>query len=95
MKIRDVIKKMELKYSQIQCNCFKKLYIFETVEELVLMFYTSIQDYYDYKSSFKSIYTKQYNFCNVNVCHSFYYSTEYDDDYDDENDFLSLLKNTE
>ena len=58
----------------------------------MLVFYASIQDYSDYKSIHKSIYPKQYEFRNSNVCHSLYYSTEYDDDYDDEDVFLSLLK---
>ena len=56
------------------------------------MFYTSIQDYYDYKSIYNFIYQKQYNFCNVNVCHSLYYSTEYDDYYDDENVFFEFAE---
>ena len=65
---------------------------FKAVEELVLIFYTSIQDYYDYKSIYSFIYPKQYDFCNVNVCHSLYYSTEYDDYYDGENDLYDFAE---
>ena len=41
-----------IKYSKMQCTCFKKLFVkfSKTVEELVLIFYNSIQDYYDSKS---------------------------------------------
>ena len=36
------------------------LYCLKTIEELVLLFYASIQDYYEYKSFHKSIDQKQY-----------------------------------
>ena len=68
------------------------LYFFKTIEELVLIFYASIQDYYDFKSMYSFIYPKHYDVCNSNVCHSLYYSTEYDSDYDDENDFYEFAE---
>ena len=56
-----------------------------------MIFYTSIQDYFGYKWVYKSIYPK-FNFCNVNAWHSLYYSTEYDSDYEDKNDFNELAE---
>jgi hypothetical protein len=66
--------------------------IFNNNWRISLIFYASIQDYYDYKSIYKSLYPKQYEFCNSNVCHSLYYSTEYASDYDDENDFYEFAE---
>ena len=61
-------------YLQLGCHCFKKLFInfFKTVEELVWMFYNSMQDYFDHKSIHNFIYPKHYDVCNANVCHSLY-----------------------
>jgi hypothetical protein len=56
-------------------------------EELVLIFYNSIQYYFDYKSIHNSIYPKHFEFCNVSVCHTLYYSAEYDDYYDDDDSY--------
>ena len=83
-----------LRYSRIGDTCFKKLSISfsKTVEELVLMFYNSIQDYFDYKTICNSIFPKHYDFCNANVSHCLYYSTEYDDYYDDENGFYDFAE---
>jgi len=74
-----------IRCSQLGCHCFWKLFrnVSTTIEELVLIFYNSIQAHFNYKSNYNSIYPKHYDFCNANVCHSLYYSTEYDDDYDD------------
>ena len=83
-----------IRYSQLDCQCFKQIFInlSKTVEELVSIFYNSIQDYFDNKSIYNSIYPKHYEFCNANVCHSLYYSTEYDDYYDDEDDFYEAAE---
>ena len=64
---------------------FQKLSITfsKTVGGLVLIFYNSIQDYFVYKQIYNLTYPKHYEFCNANVCHSLYYSTEYVDYYDD------------
>ena len=76
---------------------FQKLINFsKTLEELVLTFYNSIQDYFDYKSIYDFIYPRHYDFCNVNVCHSLYYSTEYVSDNDEENgmcEFAETVQN--
>ena len=61
-------------------NCTK------TIEELILIFYNSTQDYHDYKLLINHIYPKIYNFCSVNTASCLYYSTEYDSDYDDDDD---------
>ena len=73
-------------------SLLQKLFInfSKTVEEFVLI--VSIQYYFDYKSSHRFIYPKHHDFWYENVCHSLYYSTEYDDDYDDENGFYEFAE---
>ena len=48
-----------LRYSQLGCHWFKQIFISlsKAIEELVLMLYNSIQDYFDYKSihNFKTL----------------------------------------
>ena len=71
-------------YSHVDCTNFKNLFInySKTIEELILIFYNSIQDYYDYKQFYKCIYPEPYKFYNADTPSSLYYSTEYDSDYD-------------
>ena len=71
----------------------KYLYTFlKHLKNWFLIFYKSVQDYFGYKSIHHFIYPKHYDFCNDNVCHSLYYSTEYDDDYDDGYDFYEFAE---
>ena len=57
----DIIE--HIKCSEIQSLCFKRLFInlSKKVEELVLIFYNSIQDYFDYKSIHNLICPKHYD----------------------------------
>ena len=88
----DIIE--HIKHSQIQCLCFKKLFINFSfpIEELVLIFHNSIQDYFDCKTTHNFIDPKNFNSCNANVCQYLYYSTAYDDDYDDGDDFYDFAE---
>ena len=65
------------------------------MEELVLIFYNSIQDYFDYTKSFNSLCPTHYNFRNATASPSLYYSTEFDDDYDDDDfyEFAETIQN--
>jgi hypothetical protein len=80
----DVIE--HIRYSHVDCINFKDLFInySKTIEELILIFYNTIQDYYDYKQFYKCIYPESYKFYNDDTPSSLYYSTEYDSDYDDD-----------
>ena len=51
-----------IRYSQLGCHCFKKLFInlSRTVEDLVLISYMSIQDYFQYKSPKKDFLIKRW-----------------------------------
>ena len=82
-------------YSHIDCINFKDLFInySKTIEELILIFNNSIQDYYDYKQFYKCIYPESYKFYNDDTPSSLYYSTEYDSDYDDDEDFAEEIQN--
>ena len=75
-----------IRYSHIGCSCFKELSInfSKAIEELVLIFYNSIQDYFVYTKIFNFMYPIHYKFRNANASPSLYYSTEYGDDYDDD-----------
>ena len=81
----DVIE--HIRYSHIDCINFKDLFInySKTIEELILIFYNSIQDYYDYTR--KCIYPEYHKSYNADTPSSLYYSTEYDSDYDDDEEF--------
>ena len=74
-------------YSHVDCINFKDLFInySKTIEELILIFYNSIQDYHDYTR--KYIYPEYYKCYNADTPSSLYYSTEYDSDYDDDDEF--------
>ena len=70
----------------------KNLFInFSKNKQLPSISYSSIQDYFDYKTIYNFIYPKHYNSCNVNVSHCLYYSHEYDSDYD-EDDFYEFAE---
>ena len=82
----DVIME-HIRYSHIGCNCFEKnicTSFYKT--EKALICYNSIQDYLIIKQ-FIILYPKHHNFCNVKASHCLYYSTEYDSDSDDEDEF--------
>ena len=49
----------------------------------------SIQVYYDYKE-YNPIYPEHYNFCNVNASPCLYYSTGYDEDYDNNENYYEF-----
>ena len=85
-----------IRYSQLGCHCFKKLFVnlSRTVEDLVLIFYNSIQDFFDYETIHNFTYPKHV-FCNAKASHRLYYSTEYDSDYDDENVFNELAESVQ
>ena len=78
-----------IKYSNVRCCNFKNFFInyTKTIEELILIFYNSIQDYHDYKLLMNHTYPNTYSFCSVNTASCLYYSTEYDSDYDDDDSF--------
>ena len=76
----------------------KKIFInfSKTIEELVLIFYNTTQDYCEYKTIYNLIHPKHYNCCNVKASHCSYYSTGYDDYDDDENcvyEFAETIQN--
>ena len=78
-----------IRYSHDDCPMFKGLFINykKTIEELVLIFYTSIQDYFDYKMFYRHISPEHYTYINEEAPYCLYYTTEYDSDYDDDDEF--------
>ena len=82
-----------IRYSHVGCNCFTELFInfSKTIEDLGLISYSSIQDYFDYTKFYNSICPIQWNFRKASASPSLYYSREYDYDYDDgDDDFYEL-----
>jgi len=83
-----------IRYNHIDCINFKNLFInySKTIEELILIFNNSIQEYFDYKMFYKHLFPEHYCFCNKDTPSSLYYSTEYDSDYDDDEEFLEFAE---
>ena len=88
-----------IKYSHVDCIDFNNLFInySKTIEELILIFYNSIQDYYDNLTFYQCIYPRFYNYSNVDTPSCLYYSTEYDDhwdsDFDEYEEFADEIQN--
>ena len=59
---------------------------------MVLILSNSIQDYFEFKTIYNFTYPSHYNPCNVQASHCLYYSTEYDPDYDDDDDFYEFAE---
>ena len=60
------------------------------LDVVVVIFYNSIQDYYNSKTTYDFIHPKHYKFCHLNASQCVYYPTEYDSDYDNHEDMYKF-----